>query len=234
MTTDSGLSEAGGRAKAAHKLVLGCPVFTQDGEEIGKVKEVQGRYFRVDVPMHPDYWLSHDAIATATPEAITLFVDRDSLADAKSGSPDDTVSGSMTGTADVEAVDAGELPAPAGESLLAGEAQPGNWDRAWAVPVGAAWEQVVANYQVDWETLNAGQDSEWQQAEPAYRFGHEMAVDERYRGLTWEESEPDLRQIYGEWCRQQGYAQTAGWSQARVQAHDTWERMRGARDSGSW
>ncbi len=86
-----------------------------------------------------------------------------------------------------------------------------------------------------WESDNTDRVEGWHQAEPAYRFGQEMAVDERYRGLTWAESEPDLQQIYGEWCRQQGYPQQAGdWDDARKPAHDAWERMRGARDSGSW
>ena len=47
---------------ATEPLTIGCPVFTADGDEIGRVKEIRGRYFKVDAPMRPDYWLIYDVL----------------------------------------------------------------------------------------------------------------------------------------------------------------------------
>jgi hypothetical protein len=41
---------------------IGADVYTSDGDKLGKVKEVRGAYFKVDAPMHPDYWLGTECI----------------------------------------------------------------------------------------------------------------------------------------------------------------------------
>jgi hypothetical protein len=51
--------------EALGQIMPGCPIFTQDGNHIGEVKEIRGRYFKVDAPMRPDYWLSRNAVATS-------------------------------------------------------------------------------------------------------------------------------------------------------------------------
>ena len=42
--------------------VVGAPVFTRDGHWLGDVKEVRGPYFKVAVPLHPDYWLQRSIV----------------------------------------------------------------------------------------------------------------------------------------------------------------------------
>ena len=62
------------------EITLGAPVFTPDGDRVGTVKEVQGRCFKIDAPMAPDYWLSTDCIRTSSGRAgVTLAVDPDRL-----------------------------------------------------------------------------------------------------------------------------------------------------------
>jgi hypothetical protein len=46
--------------------MIGVPIYTRDGSPIGKLKEVQGRYFKVDAPLQPDYWLTEDQVAFST------------------------------------------------------------------------------------------------------------------------------------------------------------------------
>ena len=48
-----------------NERLVGQTVYDADGRELGKVKEVRGRYVKVDVRMQPDYWLSTDAVSSA-------------------------------------------------------------------------------------------------------------------------------------------------------------------------
>jgi hypothetical protein len=44
------------------KLELGTIVYSLDGKEVGKVKEIRGDIFKVDARMQPDYWLRCNAV----------------------------------------------------------------------------------------------------------------------------------------------------------------------------
>jgi hypothetical protein len=48
-------------------------VLTKDGESIGRVKEVQGSYFKVDVPHARDFWLSADTVEASDIEGVRLL-----------------------------------------------------------------------------------------------------------------------------------------------------------------
>lgn len=48
----------------AYSPILGASVKTMDGETIGKVKELQDDYFKVDAPMKPDFWLPRACIGS--------------------------------------------------------------------------------------------------------------------------------------------------------------------------
>ena len=52
--------------------IIETPVFTREGEQFGYVKEVQGGYFKIDVPLAKDYWLSTAYIAESTLDRVTL------------------------------------------------------------------------------------------------------------------------------------------------------------------
>ncbi|MHB8576961.1 MAG: PRC-barrel domain-containing protein [Dehalococcoidia bacterium] len=76
-------------SSATGPLEIGCPVYTADGDEIGHVKEVRGRVFKVDAPLRPDYWLSRESIGATRSNGVTLIVDKDHLGDAKVAAPED-------------------------------------------------------------------------------------------------------------------------------------------------
>ena len=48
-----------------NERMVGQTVYDTDGRELGKVKEVRGRYVKLDVRMQPDYWLRSDAVSSA-------------------------------------------------------------------------------------------------------------------------------------------------------------------------
>jgi hypothetical protein len=64
-------------------------VYTMDGNELGEIKEVRGDFFKVDVSMQPDYWLSTECIrgGTLAADRVTLAVGRDRLGDFKVKNP---------------------------------------------------------------------------------------------------------------------------------------------------
>lgn len=79
-------------------LTEGAPVVTMDGEQLGTVKEVRGRWFKVDAPMAPDYWLSTDNVSSGAGGQIVLRFNKNRIGDFKMGEPDemDTDTGRMT------------------------------------------------------------------------------------------------------------------------------------------
>ena len=48
----------------ASNISPGTDVYTSDGDKIGEVKEVRGRYFKVDASGQPDYWLETECCAS--------------------------------------------------------------------------------------------------------------------------------------------------------------------------
>ncbi len=79
MTIESRMYEGG--------LTPGTPVFTVDGDQIGSVKEVRDRHFKVDAAMQPDYWLATDCIRTASASGVRLAFAKDHLGDYKLDRP---------------------------------------------------------------------------------------------------------------------------------------------------
>lgn len=68
----------------------GARVYTADGDELGKVKEVSGACFKVDAAMQPDYWLASDCLTGSTGEGLRLNFTKDQLGDMKLDGPNDT------------------------------------------------------------------------------------------------------------------------------------------------
>jgi hypothetical protein len=58
---------------------IGSRVLTSDGEELGKVKEVIGDCFKVDVRMQPDYWLGIDTVSSSTGGEVRLRFPKDGI-----------------------------------------------------------------------------------------------------------------------------------------------------------
>lgn len=63
------------------RLTVGVPIYTDDGQKIGTVKEIRGRSFKVQTGLlQRDYWLSADCLDSATAgEPAILRVAKDEL-----------------------------------------------------------------------------------------------------------------------------------------------------------
>ena len=97
------------------------------------------------------------------------------------------------------------------------------------------WESARGEFQRDWERQQGSTGRRWQDAEPAWHYGHEMAHDQRYRGRDWDEVETDLRGGYADWARSRGYQHgddTGGWENMRQDIYDAWSRSRAGRYYG--
>lgn len=70
--------------------LVGSPIYDQSGDQLGKVKEVRGRYFKVDARMQPDYWLTTACVGSASGGRVTLTVDKDRLDEYKTAGPEET------------------------------------------------------------------------------------------------------------------------------------------------
>jgi hypothetical protein len=62
-----------------YDYIVGTRVLTSDGHELGEVKELVGRYFKVAAPMAPDYWLPNDLVASASQSELRLNITRDEV-----------------------------------------------------------------------------------------------------------------------------------------------------------
>jgi hypothetical protein len=72
----------------ATTVAVGYPVVTQDGEKLGEVKETRGRFFKVDTPMEPDYWLPSAIVRSTAEQLVVLSVAKDAIGDYMVSDPD--------------------------------------------------------------------------------------------------------------------------------------------------
>jgi hypothetical protein len=84
----SGMSSSGLSGFSGATPVTGTPVFTSDGDELGKVKETSGGCFKVDVTMQPDFWLGMDAVSEVTTSRVLLSIPKDRVGDFKLEGPE--------------------------------------------------------------------------------------------------------------------------------------------------
>jgi hypothetical protein len=91
------------------------------------------------------------------------------------------------------------------------------------------WDEAQTEYRQRWQTRYGASGGRWEDFEPGYRYGHEMAHDTRFEGRGWPEAEPELRAGYRDWVRQRGYAQDEvnGWERFKENIRETWDEIRG-------
>jgi hypothetical protein len=80
------------------EFMVGCTVFTRDGEALGTIKEVGTGIFKIDAAMKPDYWLSTGHVASSAPDQIVLTFDENQLGDYKVDNPNETMTAERTRT----------------------------------------------------------------------------------------------------------------------------------------
>jgi uncharacterized protein (TIGR02271 family) len=91
----------------------------------------------------------------------------------------------------------------------------------------STWDTVRPLYQQEWQRKYGSSGGRWEQYEPGYRYGYEMANDPRYRGRQWTETEPSLRSDYEDWARRNHYtAEPNAWDRMKENVREAWESTR--------
>ena len=60
-------------------LRIGMLVFTSDGDELGRVKAIDGICFQLDIPLHRDFWLEQDAVESTELGVVRLNIPKDAF-----------------------------------------------------------------------------------------------------------------------------------------------------------
>lgn len=74
----------------------GTPIVASDGKRIGRVKEVQGDYLKVDARWARDYWLTCEEVFSADSEKTVLVIPSDGVNLYKRSKPRSSTEGEMT------------------------------------------------------------------------------------------------------------------------------------------
>jgi hypothetical protein len=91
------------------------------------------------------------------------------------------------------------------------------------------WGDVSARFRQDWQEEHETSDR-WEEFEPGYHFGYEMAHDPRFHGRTWEDIEPDMRTEWITWSRRSGsMSDESSWDRVRTSARRAWDSARSHR-----
>ena len=94
---------------------------------------------------------------------------------------------------------------------------------------GVAWDDVSTAYRSDFERTSSTAGRRWEDAEPGYRYGHELASDPNYQGRNFDEFEGNLRSDYARWAQGRGYQFTDdddAWQRLREDIRSSWNRAR--------
>jgi uncharacterized protein (TIGR02271 family) len=81
------------------------------------------------------------------------------------------------------------------------------------------FERYSDDFQSDYRSRYAALGGSYDEYLPAYRYGHSLTADERYRGRPWEEIEPSLR---SDW--EQRYPGSA-WERFKDAVRHAWQRV---------
>ena len=95
-----------------------------------------------------------------------------------------------------------------------------------------SWNDTSHWYREEWERRSGGEGTSWENVEPAFRYGHEMAGDPRYRDREWQDVEQNLVGEYADWHARQGYKNDAeyAWDRVSGDVRAAWDRARGRRE----
>ncbi len=83
------------------------------------------------------------------------------------------------------------------------------------------WEHFTTDFQKDWKKRHGDAGYTFEEFTPAYRFGYNLANDDRYRG-DWSEVEPEARRYWE-------HTNKGTWDEFKDSIHHAWEKVRGKR-----
>lgn len=187
-------------------LTVGAPVYSRDGDQIGTVKEVRGQFFKVDAPMAPDFWMRTDAVGSSDGGQVMLSVGKDQIEEYKATDPGDSTgmerdtslaqSASMRDTAARDT----SMHTPAHDTSM--------HSNQGAHASTGGWDTDRESFRQRFTNRKDAAGARFEDAEPGYRHGYNLANDERFRDKTWTDVEPHARTSYreGDFNRVRDYA----------------------------
>jgi len=120
-----------------------------------------------------------------------------------------------------------------------GLAEPGNVDNGTTVESGVLrnndvpvtgvtnWGDVSARFRRDWQSEH-GTGGTWEEHEPGYHFGYEMAHDPRFHDRQWDDIENDLRTEWIAWSGRSGaMSDRSSWERVRISVRHAWDAAHG-------
>jgi len=92
---------------------------------------------------------------------------------------------------------------------------------------GETWDTVSPRYRETWQRQHGTMGGRWEEYEPGYHYGYEMANDPRYRDRSWGEMEPSLRTDYEDWARRNHYTYEPNvWDRLKENVREAWDSAR--------
>ena len=73
--------------RTMQSITIGTPVFAQDGEQLGTVKELRGTAFKVDAAAKPDYWLPTSCLTEGAASRLVVGATKERIGDFKVDEP---------------------------------------------------------------------------------------------------------------------------------------------------
>lgn len=115
---------------------------------------------------------------------------------------------------------AGEPSAAAGVVVHRQEASIGGV-RVYGHTTVRPYDDFAGEFRSDFEARHPGDRATFDDFDPAYRFGYELATGDAYRDSPWSEIEDEARE---EWKRRHP---TSAWDEVRQAVRHAWERVTG-------
>lgn len=114
---------------------------------------------------------------------------------------------------------AGAMPAPVGAGVLVHRREVSiGGVRVYGHAMVVSFDELADEFRADHQSRYAGAAASYDDFDPAYRYGHALAADERFGGRSWDEIEPEAR---AEWER--GHPEGA-WQRFKGAVRHAWER----------
>jgi len=89
------------------------------------------------------------------------------------------------------------------------------------------WGDVSARFRTDWQSEHDSSGS-WEEHEPGYHFGYEMAHDPRFHDRRWEDIESDLRTEWISWSGRSGaMSDRSSWERVQMSVRHAWDAAHG-------
>jgi hypothetical protein len=91
------------------------------------------------------------------------------------------------------------------------------------------WNRRAPEYRRLWEERYGTWGERWEDVEPGYCYGDEMASDSRYEGKSWDAIAPLLESDLPAWAAAHGYEALGGanlWERLRRSIRHAWQRAR--------